>query len=91
MPIYEFECKACGHQFEELVLPWIQKDGEAQPTACPSCKAQNVERMLSAFAVNSESTRQHSLNKAREKARAVKKEKDTEEFKQVLEHAAEHH
>ena len=47
--------------------------------------------MLSICAVSSESTRQANLQKARKSAGKVKKEKDTEEFKQMVEHAAEHH
>ena len=90
MPIYEFECSGCGHRFEELVLPWIKND-EPKAAECPACKGQDVHRVLSSFAVSSEAVRQHNLEKARVKARAVHKEKETEEFKQVLEHAAEHH
>ncbi len=91
MPIYEFECRACGHRFEELVLPWIPKEHEPGAAGCPSCKAQNVERVLSSFAVNSDAVRQHSLDKARAKASSLRKEKENEEFKAVLEHAADHH
>ena len=43
MPIYDFECQACGHRFEELT-----KAGE-QP-ACPACAAPGAERRFSAFA-----------------------------------------
>ena len=48
MPIYEYICKRCEHRFEELVL------GSEQP-ACPSCAAEQVEKQLSVFAVNSPS------------------------------------
>lgn len=44
MPLYEFQCKGCGHEFEDLVL------GSARPT-CPSCSSQQLERLLSVFAV----------------------------------------
>ncbi len=40
MPIYEYTCKCCGHEFEELVR------GAEQP-GCPSCGQQSVERRLS--------------------------------------------
>ena len=45
MPLYEFQCKGCGREFEDLVL------GSARP-ACPSCNGQELERLLSVFAVN---------------------------------------
>lgn len=45
MPLYEFQCKSCKHEFEDLVL------GSAHPS-CPSCSGQELERLLSVFAVN---------------------------------------
>jgi len=42
MPIYEYRCNKCGHEFEE----W-QKITDAPVSTCPSCKAQKVERLLS--------------------------------------------
>ena len=32
MPIYAFECTACGHAFDRL-----QKLSDADPTDCPEC------------------------------------------------------
>ncbi|APG03038.1 transcriptional regulator [Luteibacter rhizovicinus DSM 16549] len=43
MPIYEFQCKACGHRFERL-----QKMSDADPTVCPTCGEPQVGRLLSA-------------------------------------------
>jgi putative FmdB family regulatory protein len=43
MPIYAFECDACGHQFDRL-----QKLSDADPTECPSCGAAQVRRQLTA-------------------------------------------
>jgi putative FmdB family regulatory protein len=43
MPIYEFQCQACGHRFERL-----QKIADADPSACPSCSEPRVGRLLSA-------------------------------------------
>jgi len=43
MPIYEFQCQACGHRFERL-----QKLSDADPTVCPACGEPRVGRMLSA-------------------------------------------
>src|SRR5512143_636874 len=60
MPIYEYECRGCGHQFELIVL----KD---TVIACPSCHGKELERLLSGFAVSSESTRQSNLQAARKR------------------------
>lgn len=89
MPIYEFECRGCGNQFEHLLLPWLAKDGETPE--CPSCHGTKVERMLSICAISSEATRQSALDKARKKNRKVAQEKETEEFKMMVNHANEHH
>ncbi len=44
MPIYEFECQACGLNFEEI-LPASQKD----MPPCPACKtADKVRKRMSA-------------------------------------------
>ena len=48
MPLYEYKCTGCGHQFELLILK------ASQPIACPSCASESVERMLSMFAVSSD-------------------------------------
>lgn len=45
MPLYEFQCKSCGREFEDLVL------GSTRP-ACPSCSGQELKRLLSVFALN---------------------------------------
>ena len=43
MPIYAFECPACGHDFERL-----QKLSDADPTDCPACGKPGVRRQLTA-------------------------------------------
>jgi putative FmdB family regulatory protein len=45
MPIYEFACAQCGHEFEELV-----RSSTARKPACPKCGARKTERKLSVFA-----------------------------------------
>jgi putative FmdB family regulatory protein len=42
MPIYEYACGACGHQFEE----W-QKMSDAPVRVCPKCKKKKVEKLIS--------------------------------------------
>ncbi len=43
MPIYAFQCSACGHSFDRL-----QKLSDADPTTCPECGAEKVGRQLTA-------------------------------------------
>ncbi|MFQ6672671.1 MAG: zinc ribbon domain-containing protein [Candidatus Tectimicrobiota bacterium] len=47
MPIYEFTCPGCGHDFEKLIMG-ASRLGRV---ACPSCGAEEVERRLSLFGV----------------------------------------
>ena len=43
MPIYAFECAACGHTFDRL-----QKMSDPDPTTCPNCGAEQVKRQVTA-------------------------------------------
>jgi putative FmdB family regulatory protein len=43
MPIYAFECDACGHAFDRL-----QKIADPDPAECPSCGEPRVKRQLTA-------------------------------------------
>lgn len=46
MPLYEFECRACGAEFEKLVL----KVSETEDVKCSSCESKEVEQKISSFA-----------------------------------------
>src|SRR5271165_5825532 len=50
MPLYEYECKKCGHRFEK-----IQKFSDRMVKKCPDCGGQ-VEQMISAPAVQFKGT-----------------------------------
>ena len=43
MPIYAFECQACGHSFEVM-----QKMSEPAPTVCSACGKPELKKLLSA-------------------------------------------
>lgn len=43
MPIYEYECRACGHAFDVL-----QKVTDARLRKCPECGALKLQRLVSA-------------------------------------------
>jgi len=44
MPLFEYECRACGHHFE-----YLTRDGRSP--ACPSCEGEDLQKLLSVFAV----------------------------------------
>jgi len=43
MPIYEYECKSCGH-----ILDALQKISEDPLTYCPECGEPQLKKLLSA-------------------------------------------
>ncbi len=43
MPIYEYECKSCGHQLEA-----IQKMSDDPLVSCPECKEDSLKKRISA-------------------------------------------
>lgn len=49
MPVYEFHCQACDHEFEELV----RSASAAEGVACPECGSKRAARKLSLFAARS--------------------------------------
>ena len=48
MPIYEYRCRDCNHDFEKYV------HGPATKVACPSCASGDVMRKLSVFGLRSD-------------------------------------
>lgn len=43
MPIYEYECRSCGHELEK-----IQRMSDSPLTDCPSCEEPGLRRKVSA-------------------------------------------
>ncbi len=80
MPIYEYRCLACRHEFEALVRG---SDGPA----CPVCASQTLERMLSPIAVKTEAGSRAAFRKAKAVRRAQTRE---ERFYEHHDHDDEH-
>ena len=60
MPIYEYSCRACAHEFEALVF-------NATVPECPECHSRDLERLLSLPVVKSDSTRQQVAKSVRQR------------------------
>jgi putative FmdB family regulatory protein len=70
MPLYDFVCRNCHHEFEALVRPQ-----DAAPPACPTCGGRDLERQLSTFAVDTAELRQAAARDSRR--RQIAKRKDS--------------
>lgn len=44
MPIFEFVCRDCGNEFEELFL----SSSDDHTPECPQCQSRKVEKQMSA-------------------------------------------
>jgi len=78
VPLFDFECRACGREFEALVRP------NDQPPSCPACGSTDLEKQLPIFAVDTAEKRAASAKQSRQ--RQVAKRKDAlvadEEYRQ---------
>ena len=70
MPIYEYRCRGCANEFELLVLK-----GSPVPV-CPSCRSEDIEQLLSGFAVSSKGISKGRLQAARRKLAGSSQVKD---------------
>ena len=78
MPLYDFRCRACAEEFEELVSP-------STTPPCPACGATDVERLLGSFAGpftvglhGADARRSNAVRRAREEQRAERRAKRRE-------------
>ena len=47
MPIFEYRCRKCGHEFERIIF------GTPDKIDCPHCESREIQKLLSSFAVSS--------------------------------------
>ena len=60
MPLYDFRCRTCGHEFETLV-----RTGDSP--SCPECRGSDLERLLSTFALSTAERRQAAVRDSRKR------------------------
>jgi putative FmdB family regulatory protein len=60
VPIFEYRCDSCHHEFETLV-----RTGDTP--ACPKCAATTLEKLLSLPAIKSESTHDLAMRAAKKR------------------------
>ena len=69
MPIYEYKCSLCNHQFEIL-----QKINDAPRKKCPECNSNNLRKLVSAAAFKLKGTGWYETDF---KTKKSKKDKDS--------------
>ena len=79
MPIFEYECRTCGREFETLV-----RTGDVP--ACPACSSQDLDKLLSLSAISSADIRKANVTKARHANKGIQKDKAMAEFDEIREH-----
>lgn len=67
MPIYEYTCDTCGHDFELLVR-------RQDTPACPACDAKELSRRISLPRIQSETTRGLAMRAAKRRDRKQARE-----------------
>ena len=77
MPLYDFRCRSCGDEFERLVR-------QQETIECPSCRGQDLERLLSTFALSTEERRAAAAKQSRKQQIAKNRDKVVaeEEYRQ---------
>lgn len=75
MPLYEYQCKKCGHRFER-----IQKFSDAPLKTCPRCSGK-VERLISRAAVRFKGSGWYVTDYARKGASESKGDADKSDAK----------
>jgi putative FmdB family regulatory protein len=79
MPIYEYSCNSCHHQFEVLVR-------SGQRPVCASCGSGDLDRIFSLPAVKSDETHARALGAAKRRDKAEAKDKAHEQLKYERSH-----
>ena len=84
MPLYDFRCRGCGHEFEGLVLRNVVPP-------CPACQGEDLERQVSTFAVSSSERRQAAATAKRSKAAVTASRDNMAMERENLKHRHEDH
>jgi putative FmdB family regulatory protein len=80
MPIFEYRCRDCGNQSEQLVL------SSSPAPICPACHSENLEKLMSASAVSSSETQRRSLKGAKQRKEKQSFEREWEAHKTAHQH-----
>jgi putative FmdB family regulatory protein len=77
VPLYDFHCRRCEHEFEALV-----RSGDVP--SCPQCRGSDLERLLSTFALSTDERHQAAVRDSRKRQIRANRDKviADEEYRQ---------
>ena len=84
MPLFDFVCRACRHEFEALVRPGSEP-------ACPQCQSTELDRQLPTFAVSSSERTRAAADKKIKKEAAVARRDNIAMEREIDHHRHEDH
>jgi putative FmdB family regulatory protein len=79
VPIFEYRCASCRHEFETLVRP-------GDTPACPKCASQELAKLLSLPAIKSDSTHALAMRAAQKRDKIQQTDKAREQREYELSH-----
>lgn len=88
MPLFDFRCLSCAHEFEKLVRP--ASYGDAAPS-CPACGGTQLERLLSTFALSSREKTQAAAAAKNKKAAEIGRQDTAAMDREIDHHRHEDH
>jgi putative FmdB family regulatory protein len=74
MPIYQYQCQACGHELEEM-----QKVGEPPHKKCPKCGQMTLNKKISAVGFQLKGSGWYVTDYAKQKKTAEEESSTKEE------------
>jgi putative FmdB family regulatory protein len=80
MPLFEYRCRACGNEFEHLVLH------SSPPAECPGCQARDLEQLVSLCGMSSAQTRAANLSAAHARAAVIRQGRHRDQHSHLHEH-----
>jgi putative FmdB family regulatory protein len=88
MPLYDFRCQSCAHEFEALIRP--ASYGDPAPR-CPACGHDQLERLLSTFALSYREKTQAAAAAKNKKAAAIARADTAAMDREIDHHRHEDH
>ncbi|MEO6223472.1 MAG: zinc ribbon domain-containing protein [Vicinamibacterales bacterium] len=88
MPLFDFRCQSCAHEFEVLIRP--SSHGDPSPS-CPACGSDKLERLLSTFALSSREKTQAAAAAKNKKAATIARADTAAMDREIDHHRHEDH